>query len=282
GTYYLEINCAMPSVDENKQWWNDGYVWKQGGDEWSRAWGGVDMQWHAAVLPRIHSFVPAGRILEIAPGFGRWTQYLTGLCDHLIAVDLSENAIEHCRQRFAGDTNIDFFVNDGSSLEMVPDASIDFVFSFDSLVHASADVLRAYLLQIARKLTRDGVAFLHHSNLGEYTRYFSAVEKIPPRGQPLLKKVGLEYRTHWRDPGMTAGRLREFAQEAGLICISQELFGWGGSRRLIDAISMVTLPESKWTRPLRLLRNEDFVRDISVIARLAPLYSADSFPASAE
>ena len=28
---------------------------------------------------------------------------------------------------------------------MIPDASIDFVFSFDSLVHAEADVIQAYL-----------------------------------------------------------------------------------------------------------------------------------------
>ena len=193
-------------------------------------------------------------------------------------VDLSANAIEQCRQRFADASNIDYFVNDGRSLDMAQDGAIDFVFSFDSLVHAEAEVLRLYLQQIARKLTRDGVAFLHHSNLGEYARYFDAVDKVPPRGQPLLKKVGLEYRTHWRDAGMTAARLREFAQQAGLVCVSQELFGWGGSRRLIDAISILTLPGSKWARPLRILRNEDFVRDISVIARLAPLYALDSFP----
>lgn len=270
----------MPSVDENKQWWNEGYPWQEGGDEWSRAWGGVDMQWHAAILPRIHAFLPTGTILEIAPGYGRWTQYLKDLCDHLTVVDLSANAIEKCRQRFATSTNIDYYVNDGTSLDMVPDSTIDFVFSFDSLVHVEAGVLRAYLLQIAGKLTRDGVAFLHHSNLGEYSHYFSAVDKVPPRGWPLMKKMGIEYRTHWRDAGMTAGKLRDFAEEAGLVCVSQELLGWGGGRRLIDAISIVTLPGSRWARPLRILRNGDFVRDISVIARLAPLYAADSFPAS--
>lgn len=267
----------MPSVAENKQWWDAGYPWQQGGDEWSRAWGGVDMHWHAAILPRIHTFVPAASILEIAPGYGRWTQYLKDLCDHLIVVDLSENAIAHCRQRFADSTNITYHVNDGTSLEIAPDASVDFVFSFDSLVHVEADVIRAYVHQIAAKLTAEGVAFLHHSNLGEYARYFRAVNLTPPRGHPLLRKAGVEYRTHWRAPSMTAGLLREFAEEAGLVCIGQELVGWGGGRRLIDAISVLTRPGSRWARPLRVLRNADFVRDISVIARLAPLYAADSF-----
>ena len=142
-------------------------------------------------------------------------------------------------------------------------------------------MLRAYLLQLAGKLAGDGVAVLHHSNLGEYNTYFGAVERIPERGRPWIKKIGLEYRTHMRAPSMTAGQLREFAQEAGLVCISQELFGWGGSKRLIDAISVVTPAASRWARPLQLLRNEDFVRDISVIARLAPLYAVDSFSSTA-
>lgn len=268
----------MPSVDENKRWWDTGYPWQQGGDEWSRAWGGVDMHWHAAILPRIHAFVPAASILEIAPGYGRWTQYLKDLCQHLTIVDLSDNAIAHCRERFADSANIAYHVNDGSSLAMVADSSIDFVFSFDSLVHVEADVMRAYVLQIAGKLSRDGVAFLHHSNLGEHTRYFRTLDKVPPRGHPLLRKMGVEYRTHWRASSMTAELLRGFAEEAGLVCIGQELMGWGGGKRLIDAISVLTRPGSRWARPLRILRNDDFVRNISVIARLAPLYAADSFP----
>jgi hypothetical protein len=154
---------------------------------------------------------------------------------------------------------------------------VDFVFSFDSLVHAEADVLEGYLLQIARKLARDGVAFLHHSNLGDYAGYFSVVNKVPVQGHGLLKRLGVEYRTHWRAYSMTADKLRAFARAAGLACVSQELVGWGGSRRLIDAISVVARPESRWQRPLQVLRNQDFVRDISLIARLAPLYAIDSF-----
>ena len=35
---------------------------------------------------------------------------------------------------------------------MIQDKSIDFVFSFDSLVHAEAEVIEAYLNQLAMKL----------------------------------------------------------------------------------------------------------------------------------
>jgi SAM-dependent methyltransferase len=271
----------MPSVEENKAAWDDEYPWEQQGDEWSRAWGGVHMQWYGAILPRIKTFVPTGTILEIAPGFGRWTQFLKELCNTLIAVDLSEKAIEACRQRFAADPQVSLHVNDGKSLAMVPDRSIDFAFSFDSLVHVDADVIHAYLTQLSTKLTPDGIAFLHHSNLGEYASYYRVVHKMPPPGRPYLKKAGIEHRTHWRAFNMSAATFRSLAQAANLVCISQEIIGWGGTHRLIDTISIVTQPGSRWSRPIRVLRNEDFVRDVSVLARLAPLYSPDSFTSRA-
>jgi hypothetical protein len=62
---------------------------------------------------------------------------------------------------------------------MVPDDSIDFVFSFDSLVHAEADVMQAYLNQLVRKLKLNGVGFIHHSNIGEYQRVFSISQEHP-------------------------------------------------------------------------------------------------------
>ena len=41
-----------------------------------------------SILPRIARFLPAGSMLEIAPGHGRWTAYLREHCDTLAIVDL--------------------------------------------------------------------------------------------------------------------------------------------------------------------------------------------------
>src|SRR5579859_8081721 len=41
-------------------------------------------------------------------------------------------------------------MNDGTSLAMIEDGTVDLVFSFDSLVHVEADVMDAYLDEIAR------------------------------------------------------------------------------------------------------------------------------------
>ena len=66
----------MPTIERNKELWDGLYHWSEMGDEWSKQWGCPYMQWYGMLLPRIHSFLPAKTILEIAPGYGRWTQFL--------------------------------------------------------------------------------------------------------------------------------------------------------------------------------------------------------------
>ena len=121
----------MPTLNWNKQTWDTTYDWSRQGDEWSTTWGSVDMQWFGSILPRIHGFVPVETILEIAPGFGRCTPFLKDLCDKLILVDMSEKCIEACKKRFEPYSHISYYTNDGASLDMIEDDSIDFIFSFD-------------------------------------------------------------------------------------------------------------------------------------------------------
>jgi hypothetical protein len=268
----LSDQGLMATVEDNKRVWNREYNWQEAGDEWSSGWSGPDMQWYCSLLPRIHAFVPAPTILEIAPGFGRWTHYLKDLCDKLIVVDLAEACIRACQDRFAGVSNITYHVNDGRSLEMVPDGSIDFVFSFDSLVHAEADVLEAYVGQLARKMKPDAVGFIHHSNLGAFSGYLSRLDKIK-RGRRWIFKLGLaeNLEVGWRARSMTAGLFEQFATAAGLRCIGQEKANWS-TRRLIDCMSIFTPAGSSWGRPNRILENPHFMREAEHAATLARLY----------
>src|SRR5438874_933751 len=101
----------MATIASNKAYWDGKYEWRDGGDEWSRPWGGVRLQWYGTLLPRIHSFVPTGTILEIGCGYGRWTQFLKDLCDRLLVVDLSERCIAACRTRFSAAEHVEYSVN---------------------------------------------------------------------------------------------------------------------------------------------------------------------------
>lgn len=270
----------MATLDENVRCWNNDYDWPSGGDEWSAQFGGTEALWFFILYPRIHRFLPTAVILEIAPGYGRWTQFLKAQCHSLIAVDISEKCIEHCKTRFAADNHIQFHINDGTSLDAVPDNSIDFVFSFDSLVHAEKDVIKAYLAQLGRKLKPNGVGFLHHSNIGVYPGRLALVNFYSHFPYAFRQRVLTEANLYallsisyaWRAASMTATLFRQYCQQAGLKCISQELFNWTKGKCLVDAISVFAKPDSRWDKESVYLENAKFVENASLTARLAKLY----------
>lgn len=235
----------MPSVEENFNKWSN-YHWNEQGNEWSRSWGTTDNCFWGTIYPRIKNFIPGETILEIAPGFGRWTQYLKDACENLIVVDLTEKCIAACQQRFADYSHITYHVNDGKSLSMIPDQSIDFAFSFDSLVHAEKDVIKAYLEQIALKLKPDGVGFIHHSNLGNYLN-------------PSTGKLEVE-NPYWRAESIGAKLFEEYCEQVGLQCFSQEIVDWR-DEPLCDCMSFVTPKSSKWSQPNRVVENVHFMEE---------------------
>ncbi|MCU0524736.1 MAG: class I SAM-dependent methyltransferase [Elainella sp. Prado103] len=246
----------MPTIEENLGMWSH-YDWSQSGDEWSQCWGETTELWWGTIFPRIKDFVPAPTILEIAPGYGRFTDYLRFLCNQLIVVDLTPSCIEACRQRFSESRNIQFFNNDGKSLEMIEDQSIDFVFSFDSLVHVESDVLEAYLQQLSHKLKPNGIGFFHHSNIGEYVN--------PETGETEFLNV------HWRAKTVTSQDFFDICKNAGLQCISQELVNWSWEH-LSDCFSVFTPQGSKWIRPNTVVRNDQFMQEAARLVNLNKLY----------
>ncbi|HAX80162.1 MAG TPA: hypothetical protein DCY88_31080 [Cyanobacteria bacterium UBA11372] len=248
----------MPSVEENLNKWSS-YSWNEQGNEWSKSWGGTDNCFWGSIYPRIQAFIPAGTILEIAPGFGRWTQYLKDYCDNLIVVDLTEKCIAACQQRFADCSHITYHVNDGKSLKMVPDKSIDFIFSFDSLVHAEEDVIQAYLQQIAFKLKPNGIGFIHHSNLGSYLN-------------PSTGKLEVE-QLYWRAESMSAKLFEQYSEQAGLQCLSQEIISWLGEDVMSDCISVITPKISKWSRSNCVIENIFFSEEAERLLINSCLYN---------
>jgi len=245
----------MPSIEENYQTWNQTYDWSEGGAEWSRNWGNIPIQWYAVLMPRLYPFVPAARILEIAPGAGRWTGFLKDLCQELTVVDLSDKCIQICQEKFQKYSHIRYFVNDGSSLVMIEDNSINLAFSFDSLVHADQPTLAAYLQQLATKLTETGFGWIHHSNMAEYSN---------------LQKDEF---TGWRSLDVSAQTFRAAAEVAGLRVIAQEVFTWR-SEKFTDCISIFTSARSPYAHVYKIIRNPDFCCQRTYLKQLADIYGA--------
>ncbi|MDQ6894540.1 MAG: class I SAM-dependent methyltransferase [Acidobacteriota bacterium] len=247
-------------IAENKALWDGTHNWEHAGDEWSASFGGPAMQWYGSLLPRVHRFLPTGTVLEIACGFGRWTQFLRDRCNRLYAIDLAQACVDASSQRFASDRHVTCHLTDGKSLAMVPDKSVDFVFSFDSLVHADASVLEAYISQLPRILKKNGAAFIHHSNLGAYDRIS-------------LRLLGLVDEFRMRDPDVSSGKVEGYAVAAGMRCISQELHTWGTRWTLLDCMTTLVMPGNPLARENRKLRNRGLVRESDYLEMLAKLYS---------
>jgi hypothetical protein len=191
--------------------------------------------------------------------------------------------IEFCKIRIAPDAHIKFHVNDGTSLAAIPNESSDFVFSFDSLVHAEKDVIEAYLLRLGRKLTRDGVGFIHSSNIGAYPRrlrFFHYYKKRPPDGfrrkivtrENLSALLSINFKAA-RAQSMKAAVFCEYCREAGLKCVSQKVISWGRGKCMIDPLSVFTRENSRWDSGAACMENSDFREDAGLISRLAKRYS---------
>lgn len=243
----------MPDLAWNKTHWGSDYKWPALGEEWSAAWGGSEPQWFGSLLPRLHRFLPARRILEIAPGFGRWTKFLIPACDEFVGIDLAEKCINTCRERFSSAKNAKFFANDGYSLTAAKDGSFDLIFSFDSLVHAEYDVLASYIPQTVRKLSPGGVALLHHSNLFSYS-----------------KSSGVE---HGRAKTVSADVVSDLIKRGGGTVLIQEVINWGGGDRLIDCLTLFTRHDTRPFAKAVRLQNPYFMKEATLIQHFQSHYS---------
>ena len=153
----------------NKNFWDKQFNWtRSSGDEWSDLWGSSHSQWNVTIYPRIFSFLPARSILEIGQGFGRWTNFLLPYAtESYRGIEMSEKSTAACKKQYSGmEKDVEFYLNDGLSLDSVADRKYDFIFSFDSLIHAGMNVFESYIpTMINSLLSENGVAFIHHSNL---------------------------------------------------------------------------------------------------------------------
>ena len=266
----------MPSIVENKKVWGETYSWPEEGEEWSSAWGSAEAQWNGCLFPRIFPFLE-GRILEIAPGFGRWTGFLQDHCTSLIGIDLAQACVDQCKRRFHGNPKVEFCANDGLTFPMVESASIDFAFSFDSLVHAESDVMASYTRELARVLKPGGVAFIHHSNL-QAVHVRSAVHRVGklakkaiPSFAGMMNKAAanIHLPVNGRSNTMSAAKMRAYAAEAGMWCVQQEIIPWlKGWWGMTDCMSTIAKAPGE---SCVVFKNPRFITEAGAIRRISSI-----------
>jgi len=148
------------NIEEQRKW-NNKDMWIDSGHEWSKDFGSTDNLWNIYLFDHLKPFRNK-KILEIAPGHGRLTQYLSILASELAVVDLNQTCIDETQKKMNHHVN-EYFVNDGKSLSDIKSSSKDLVFSYDSFVHMHSDVIEEYVKEIYRVLAKNGCGFIHHS-----------------------------------------------------------------------------------------------------------------------
>jgi hypothetical protein len=148
------------------------------------------------------------------------------------------------------------------------------------LVHVTEDVLGSYIKELSRTLRPDGVAIIHHSNLGSYKRLRRCVAPIddvareaPWKVRRALKYLGVGLAAGWRDPNPTAETFAALCETTGVHCIGQELIPWFSGPYLTDCISTITRPTSAWSRPNRVARNRRFMAEARSIRTYSDVYA---------
>ena len=199
------------------------------GGYFSDAEGVMSVQWENVIWPIIKD-ENFERTLDLACGHGRNTNFLRNYAASIDLVDVNTTCIDACRARFG--TELDgcrfrYHVTDGNGLPGIADASLTFVYSWDSMVHFDKAVVRDYVREIRRVLVPGGSAFLHHSNFGAFAPDSDWANN------------------HGSRSDMTAQLMRDFAAEAGLSVRFQRLRGradgWGMDD--LDCLSLLKKPD---------------------------------------
>jgi SAM-dependent methyltransferase len=120
--------------------------------------------WH-----RYHAVTPvvAGkRVLDIASGEGYGSAQLASVAAIVTGVDVSPSAISHATAQYGAVSNLRFVQGSCEAIPLAA-ASVDVVVSFETLEHIAEH--EAFLREIKRVLTPDGLLIISTPNKAEYT-----------------------------------------------------------------------------------------------------------------
>lgn len=223
------------TIENNLKIWDSRYQWPKDGDEWDGQARFCNQPYDRWKKSLVDVFIAPNLsensiVLEIAPGHGRWSKEIVGLCRELILVDLSPSCIEFCQKLFASYNHVRYLTNDGKSLTGVEDNCVDFIWSYDSFVHMEKDVIESYLREIQRVLKGGGKAIIHHPGRKHAFLWLGFLRYVGKTGREIYKIISmgkLRDKDGWRS-NISKKLFYKLAVDSGLIVEDQVQY-WGAN-----------------------------------------------------
>ncbi len=161
-------------------------------------------------------------VIELACGQGRHVKKYIEQAGKITLVDILNNNLEVCKEKYKYSDKISYYCNNGYNLEELEDNSYSALFTYDSMVHFEMMDVYSYLKDIYRVLKPGAYALFHHSNNDKsYKEDFLS---------------GFENRNF-----MNKDIFAYFAYRCGYKIVQQEVIGWGGGDSYIEDLDCLTL-----------------------------------------
>lgn len=214
--YYLKnINKKLTPETAN---WNIYY---------KKAEEGALYQYEKIIEPFIKKFSLFDNnsiVLDFACGKGRIAEFIRNKCRSLICCDISKEAIDSCKERFKKFENVKYIVGKENKIDL-ESSSIDFIYSWDAMVHFSYKNIDRYLCEFFRIVKPGGYVFIHHSNLLNE-------DSIKEKSELWFENIHCRSNIGKED-------VQFLAIKHGFEVKCQEIIGWGEARDL-DCITILT------------------------------------------
>jgi ubiquinone/menaquinone biosynthesis C-methylase UbiE len=163
--------------------------------------------------------------IELACGHGRHTAQILGRFGTMSLVDINRSNIDVCRQRFAGRTDISYFVTTGNELRGIASGEYTSLFCYDAMVHFESFDVIAYLRETMRVLKPGAMALLHYSNFDQ---------------DP---ESSFNTNIHWRNY-FSEKMMRHFSTRMSFEVVESKIIDWptDGGEKGLDAITLLRKP----------------------------------------
>lgn len=137
-------------------------------------------------------------VLEIGCGRGAWTRLFLG-SEQVTCVDALSAEHNAFYAYVGGADNVHYHQVQDFELSMVPDDSIDYVFSYDALCHVSFAGIDAYARSLHRVMKQGAHGFLMVADYRKYNAFVDSLGRtnalvalLPKRRYPLVRSAGAQ------------------------------------------------------------------------------------------